>query len=209
MTDYPLIVFPNYFALDVRVEENMPNNDIITRSSRRYPVPLRTYPHKKIEVSYGPKSQTDLNVIRDLFHIMDGTRHTFRVLCPQDSNSLDETTGTITMLDQNIGTGDASEDTFQLRKARTVGATTVYSDIKHIVPGSEKVALDGVLTTAYTLDDDTGIMVFTSPPGSSVVITAGYRYYHKVRFADPNLLQQFITNQRSSFDSFFLEVEDN
>lgn len=208
MTDFPLIIFPNYFALDVSVEEDMPNNDVITRTSRRYPVPLRAVPFKRIQVTYGPKSQADLNEIRNIFHIMDGTAHTFRVLCPQDSNSIDDPSGSISMLDQNIGVGDGSEDTFQLRKARTIGATTVYSDIKHIVPGTELIALDGVATAAYTLDDDTGIITFTSPPADTVVITAGFRYYHKVRFADPNLLQQFMTHTRARFDSFYLEVDD-
>lgn len=207
MTDYPTVIFPNDFSLDVSVEESMPNNDVVTRSNRRFPVPLRSFPFKRINVKYGPKSQAVLNEIRNLFHLMDGTAHTFRVLCPQDSNSRDDPTASVTRQDQNIGVGNGVQTAFQLRKARTAGGNTVYSTIRHIVPGSVVVAVNGT-PTAVTVNNATGIITFSVAPADTAIITAGFRYYHKVRFEDPDLVQQFLTNNRSEFDSFYLEVDD-
>lgn len=209
MTDYPTIIFPNDFALDVGVEESMPNNDVQTRSGRRFPVPLRAQPFKRIEVKYGPKNQVALNEIRNLFHIMDGTAHTFRVVDPQDNSSQGDPNTTITAQDQNIGAGDATETEFQIRKARTSGATTVYSTIRNIVPGSVLLAIDGVPTGAgWSVNNTTGIITFSAAPGIGEIITVGFRYYLKVRFADPDLMQKFLTNARAEFDSFYLEVDE-
>ncbi len=210
MTDYPTVIFPNGFALDVGVSESMPNNDVMTRSGRRFPVPLRAFPWKRIEVKYGPKNQAALNTIRNLFHLMDGTVHTFRVLDPQDSNSRDNPAQSPTAMDQNIGTGDGIATQFQLRKARTADIYTVYSTIKNIVPGSVLVAVDGATSGfgGFTVNNATGIVTFNTPPALGEVLTAGFRYYHKVRFEDPDLVQKFLTNSHAEFDSFYLEVDD-
>ena len=60
-----------------------------------------------------------------------------------------------------VGTGDGTEDTF-------------YLDCIPVKAASETIKLNGVTTAAYTLDDASGEIVFTSPPGLGVAITADY-----------------------------------
>lgn len=61
-----------------------------------------------------------------------------------------------------VGTGDSQETEFSL-------------DNRKVVTGSLTVYLAGVVTTAYTLDADAGVITFDSAP-SAVAITADYWY---------------------------------
>jgi uncharacterized protein (TIGR02217 family) len=76
-----------------------------------------------------------------------------------------------------VGTGDNNEDTFEFDK-------------QYVVALSETVYLDGspqTRTTHYTIDNDTGVITFVTPPGAGVAITADYEYYFKVRFGENSL----------------------
>lgn len=84
---------------------------------------------------------------------------------------------------QNIGTGDTIEDTFQIVQNYTFGAYTESRTITKIVPGSETIYLNGTPQgSGYTLTDNTGVVVFDTPPGSGVAITAIYQFYVHARF---------------------------
>jgi len=61
-----------------------------------------------------------------------------------------------------VGTGNSEETVFSLDNTR-------------VVPGSDTVYLGGTATTAYTINEDTGVITFTSAPGV-VAITADYSY---------------------------------
>ena len=66
-----------------------------------------------------------------------------------------------------VGTGDASTVAFTL-------------DNNPITPGLQTVKLDGTTKTYptdYTVAFDTGVITFTTAPGSSVAVTADYTYY--------------------------------
>lgn len=212
MTDYSDIIFPNDFAIEVKPNEDFPNNDVVTRINRRYPVPLRSTPFKTIEIIYGPKSQAQLDVVRRIFWAMNATEHTFRIIDPQDNNSADPETG-ITNLDQNIGTGNGVTAAFQIRKSYGSGSASKFRNITNIIALTDIIAVAGVLKTRgvhYNIVNATGIVTFTGGniPTAAQAITAGYRYYLKVRFADPNLMQQFVTHRRATIDSFMLELAD-
>lgn len=213
MTDYSDVIFPQNFAINAKVTELWPNDDVITRVQRRYPVPLRSSPFREVEIVYGPKRQELLDEVRAIFHAMNGTQHTFRFIDPQDNNSSDPESAP-TNLDQNIGTGDGVTAAFQLRKRYTAGATAVLNrSITNIVPLSDVVAVAGVSRTRgvhYNIDNATGIITFTGGniPAAAAAVTAGYEYYLKTRFADPNLLQQFDTHRHATIDSFMLEIVD-
>jgi len=66
---------------------------------------------------------------------------------------------------ESVGTGDGSKTHF-------------YLDYAHVVPDSEEIYVDGVLqTSGYSMDYDTGQIIFDSPPASGAVIEANYSYY--------------------------------
>lgn len=76
--------------------------------------------------------------------------------------------GTTMIIGEAVGTGDSSETAFTL-------------DHYPILAGSQTVYLDGVEQTEdtdYTFNADTGTIIFTSPPGVDVAVTADYTYYY-------------------------------
>lgn len=81
-----------------------------------------------------------------------------------------------------LGTGDSADTTFQLRKAYTQGAQTYYRTVSKPVAGTVTATLNGTPTTAFTVSTTTGIVTFTSPPGSGVVIRATFEFDVPVRF---------------------------
>lgn len=80
--------------------------------------------------------------------------------------------------DQEIGVGDAEVTAFQLTKAYG----DLAREIRKPVAGTVTAALDGVVTTAFTVDTATGIVTFTSPPAEDAVVTVGFEFDTPVRF---------------------------
>ena len=70
------------------------------------------------------------------------------------------------IIGEEVGTGDGATTQFALR-------------FKPVVEGSEKIYLDGVQTSDYTIDYSTGTITFSSPPEEGVVITADYAFEGK------------------------------
>lgn len=87
-----------------------------------------------------------------------------------------------TLTAEVIGTGDTVEDTFQIKKTWTVGGISSVRNITRPV-SPMSVYLNAVLqSSGYTIDYDTGIITFTSPPGSGVAISVTGNYDIPVRF---------------------------
>ncbi|MBB4798540.1 uncharacterized protein (TIGR02217 family) [Brevundimonas bullata] len=80
--------------------------------------------------------------------------------------------------DQRIGTGDGTRRSFGLRK--------VYGDherrIRKPVEGSVRLAVNGVETTAFSVDAATGQVTLAAAPASGAVVTAGFVFDVPVRF---------------------------
>lgn len=91
----------------------------------------------------------------------------------------------VTATDVLIGTGDASEVSFQLIKNYVSGPTTVVRNLTKIVSGTVLVSLDDVTKTEgadYSVNYNTGIITFTSAPGAGVAVKAGCEFDVPVRF---------------------------
>lgn len=86
--------------------------------------------------------------------------------------------GTIAATDQALGMGDGARTTFDLTK--TYG--DVVRPIAKPVAGSVRVALDGVETTAFSLDAATGRVTLAVAPGPGAAVTAGFAFDTPVRF---------------------------
>lgn len=91
----------------------------------------------------------------------------------------DTTDNTVT--DQVIGTGDGVTNKFTL--VRNMGGW--IEPIKDL-QGSPAIYFDGVLQEGnYYMED--GKVVFSPPPTIGVVITASFKFYFRVRFADDSI----------------------
>jgi uncharacterized protein (TIGR02217 family) len=85
--------------------------------------------------------------------------------------------------DQPIGTGTGSNRFFQLAKTYTSGAQSWTRAIVKPVAGTVRVALGGVeQLSGWTVDTTTGIVSFTTAPGSGVAVAAGFDFDVPVRF---------------------------
>jgi uncharacterized protein (TIGR02217 family) len=83
----------------------------------------------------------------------------------------------------NIGTGNGSATTFQLRKQYSNGGVTINRTITKPVAGTLKIYLNGTLkTSGVTVDTTTGVVTLSPAPSSGVVITADVEFDVPARF---------------------------
>ena len=81
-----------------------------------------------------------------------------------------------------FGTGDGATTTFQLVKRYASGSQTWVRTITKPVAGSVIVALNGASqASGWSVDTTTGVITFTTAPGSGVAITAGFEFDVPVR----------------------------
>ena len=128
-------------------------------------------------IGYGVNTKANYNEVLEFFNARRGRLHGFRF---KDWSDFEAT-------DVAIGTGNASDTEFQLIKIYEPGAYQYVRNIYKPISATLVVKLDGTPTTAFTLDDSTGVITFNSAPGSSVAITATFEFDVPVRFDDDDL----------------------
>lgn len=94
--------------------------------------------------------------------------------------------------DEPLGTGDGVNTAFQLIRYFIAGG--VAEDI--IAPTAiTEVKVDGTPTVDYTLDSDTGIITFGTPPGVGDAVTATFTYYFRCRFSEDTMEMEKFAHQ--------------
>ena len=84
--------------------------------------------------------------------------------------------------DQLLGTGDGATTMFQLVKRYQSGPSAYVRPITKPVAGSVLVAVGGVATTAFALDDAAGTVTFETAPAPGAAVTAGFLFDLPARF---------------------------
>lgn len=82
----------------------------------------------------------------------------------------------------NIGTGDGTQTQFQLQKVYSDAGGSYVRHITRPVAGTTRLFLDGGETTAFSIDNATGVVTFDTAPGAAVAITADFEFDVPVRF---------------------------
>lgn len=139
---------------------------------------------RAFNAGYGVKSIADIEDVIAFFEARHGRLYGFRFRDPFDFKSC-RIAESPAPDDQIIGTGDGSETAFQLVKRYASGAASYVRPVKKPVAGSARVAVDGVEQAQgadFTLDETTGVVTFSSPPGSGLAVTAGFTFDTPVRF---------------------------
>lgn len=126
------------------------------------------------------KSLDDLAELVAFFEARRGRLHGFRFRDALDFKSCAPSRA-IGPEDQNLGEGDGAQTIFPLRKLYGDAAAQYFRPIVKPVVDSVQVAVHGVETEAFYLNE-AGAVVFEAAPASGAVITAGFLFDVPVRF---------------------------
>lgn len=137
---------------------------------------------RRYDIGYGIRTADDLAEVIAFWEARSGPLHGFRFKDWSDFKSC-APSNSPSATDQVIGTGDGTEGTFQLVKAYVSSAQSYEREIKKVVSGTVLISFDSVpQPSGWTVDNNTGLVTFTSPPGVGVVIRAGFEFDTPVRF---------------------------
>ena len=108
---------------------------------------------------------------------------------------------------QYLGAGDGETDTFQLKKYYSSGIFAHIRTINKVVAGTLKIYFDFVeQPTGWTVDNNTGLVTFTSPPAADSVITADFEFDVPVRFDVDKLPASFASFQQYEYSLPIIEI---
>jgi len=147
---------------------------------------------RRWSLSYRGDLEADIYTIIEFYMARSGALFSFRFKDYRDFTTASDGVSAYAFDDVQIGTGDGSETAFQLVKKYSSGAITRTRNITKPVTGSVAVGINGVnQASGWTVDTTTGIVTFTSAPGSGLTVTAGFEFDNHVRFdqKDDDLLQ--------------------
>ncbi len=116
---------------------------------------------------------TEIQIMMDFFQGAQGSWDNWLFLDPSDNFAANQT----------IGVGNGSQLSFQLVRSF---AGSFAEPI--IAPTSWVIRLDGAVQgSGFSVNTANGVLTFSSPPASGVVITADIHYYFRCRFTTDTL----------------------
>jgi uncharacterized protein (TIGR02217 family) len=91
------------------------------------------------------------------------------------------------VIGQYLGTGDSSLSAFQLQ--RTMGTVLLGGGFAEPIVAPNLITavyFDGITqsSSGYSIDPGTGLLTFSTPPGTGLVITVDFSYWFRCRFVD-------------------------
>jgi uncharacterized protein (TIGR02217 family) len=128
-------------------------------------------------IGAGVRSLDDAATLVAFFEARRGRLHGFRFKDFADFKSCAPSAAPAAT-DQEIGAGDGVTTAFQLVKAYG----DVAREIRKPVAGTVVAAVNGVVTTAFTVDTTSGVITFTAAPAMGAEVTAGFEFDTPVRF---------------------------
>ena len=158
--------------------------DVVTTASGREERNARWANSKRsYNAGFGVKSLDDIQNVVAFFEERRGRLYAFRWKDFADFKSC-TATATVAATDQIIGTGDGTTATFQLVKKYGTGTRNYLRMINAPVAGTVRVAVNGTVTTQFTVNLLTGVVTFNTgaSPASAAVIAAGFEFDVPVRF---------------------------
>lgn len=150
---------------------------------------------RRYDVAYGIRRADDLAAVVAFFETRNGRLYGFRYKDWADYKS-GLPSQPVTALDQKIGTGDGSTNSFALVKRYASGGQSWARSIVKPVSGTVRVAVSGIeQASGWTVDGETGIVTFATAPSAGLPITAGFEFDVPVRF-DTDILDVTLDFER-------------
>ena len=146
-------------------------------------VAIWSYPLHAYDASMAIRTRDDVQAIRRFFHLARGRLRGFRFKDWDDYSSTADDRSAPQASDQVLGVGDGVLKVYALAKTYQLEGETQARRITKPVAGSVLVAKDGIpQASGWSVDTATGLVTFTTAPGSGVVVSAGYEFDVPVRF---------------------------
>jgi uncharacterized protein (TIGR02217 family) len=177
------VPFPIAIGQDASVAPSFSTN--VVTSASGYEARNANWSQARLRFDAGPgvRSEAELETLIAFFRARRGAATAFRFCDPYD-NSSNGMTGAPGPLDQQIGTGDGTNDSFLLVKYY---GSAERRRITRPVAGSVRVAVNGDELTTGWIVGGKGMLQFTAPPAAGATITAGYLFDVPVRFAEDRI----------------------
>jgi uncharacterized protein (TIGR02217 family) len=128
---------------------------------------------RRYNAGYGIKSRADMQAVLAFFEERRGRFHAFLWRDGLDWSSNGP---------QPLGTGDGTTTQFQLVKRYGAAFDPYDRPITKPTAETVEVFVDGSPTSAFEVDELTGIVTFDSAPGVGAVLTASFAFDVPVRF---------------------------
>jgi len=145
---------------------------------------------RRYDAGLGLRSLDDVEQLIAFFEARQAMLHGFRWKDWADFKSC-RASRSVTALDQSLGYGDGASKDFVLAKTYRSGDWETVRLITKPVAGTVRVAIAGTEVgeaVAWSLDPQTGVITFDTPPAVGAEITVGYEFDVPVRF-DTDLIQ--------------------
>jgi uncharacterized protein (TIGR02217 family) len=148
--------------------------DIVTVASGREERNQRwAQSRRRYNAGYGIKTRADMQAVLAFFEERRGRFHSFLWRDGLDHSSNGQ---------QPLGTGEGSEREFQLVKQYGAAFDPYLRPITKPVAETVQVFVDGAPTSAFEVDELTGIVTFDAAPADSAELTASFEFDVPVRF---------------------------
>ena len=153
-----------------------------TASGHEFRVARQAQGRHRFRLSKALQTSSEAATIKAFALGRRGSLHSFKLKDWNDYTTASDGISSPTDTDMTIGTGDGSEDTFQLIKVYdSAGAAPYQRTISLPVSGTVVVSIDGTTTTAFTVSS-IGEVVMNVTPSVGQVIRAGCEFDVPVRF---------------------------
>ena len=131
----------------------------------------------RYNVATGVRSGADVEAVIAFFYARRGRAQAFRF----------KDWGDYLAEGQSLGAGDGTRTQFQLRKLYASGPDVYERTIRKPVAGTVRCYINGSETSAFTLDETTGVVTFDSPPADGATVEADFEFDVPVRFDTDSL----------------------
>jgi uncharacterized protein (TIGR02217 family) len=179
------VLYPFALGRNTAVAPEFSTTIAVTASGHEQRNALWSDARVHFDVGPGIRSEAELSELLAFFRARRGPARGFRIMDPFDHSS-NGMTGSPTMLDQLIGTGDGLTADFQLCKSYGDGPDPQVRPITRPRPETLLVSVGGVATSAWTLRA-CGTISFHAPPPAGAEIRAGFLFDVPVRFAEDRI----------------------
>ncbi len=185
MLPFDDVPYPLALGRDAMVTPEFSTSVAVTASGFERRNSLWSDARLRFDVGPGIRSEAELGVLLSFFRARRGAARGFRLRDPSDFSS-NAMTGVPTATDQLLGNGDGLKASFPLLKRYGEDGAEQLRRITRPRVDSIVVSIDGLATTAFTLDPG-GVLRFTSPPATGKPVRAGFLFDVPVRFAEDKL----------------------